>query len=184
MALARSFLALLVVFFASISQAAIENLFEVSPTIYRGSQPNEAADYQALKRLGIKTIVSLRNDGAFEEPIAKQFGFKFILFPMNAWTYPDDQMVDQALASLRDPENGKIFVHCWRGKDRTGLIVALHRVFVQGWDPKAAYDEWVAFGFWKGFVQYRHYYHRKTKALRSQTSHTLIPQADLVVAGN
>ncbi|HEX4923592.1 MAG TPA: tyrosine-protein phosphatase, partial [Bdellovibrionales bacterium] len=125
-----------------------------------------------------------RNDGAFEEKIAKHYGFKFILIPMSAWTYPDDAMVNQALAALRDPSNGVMFVHCLRGKDRTGLIVALHRVFAQGWAPRAAYDEWVSFGLWQGFVQFQYYFYKKTKAPQAIAHHTRILPADPVVAGN
>jgi hypothetical protein len=39
-----------------------------------------------------------------------------------------------------------VFVHCEHGKDRTGLVVALHRLQNRGWTVKAAYDEWVALG--------------------------------------
>ena len=41
------------------------------------------------------------------------------------------------------------FVHCEHGQDRTGLIVALYRVKVNGWDKPKSEKEMLALGFHK-----------------------------------
>jgi tyrosine-protein phosphatase SIW14 len=166
------------------SHASIENLFKVAEGVYRGGQPTELADYEKLRRLGIKTIISLRDDGAFEEQTANRYGFRFLLFPMSAWKTVDDAMVDRVLGAMINPTLGPIFIHCWRGKDRTGLIVALHRVLHEGWTPQKAYDEWVAFGLFRGFLQFRYYFYKKTRQVPQLGYRMLNPLVDLAAVGN
>jgi protein tyrosine/serine phosphatase len=52
-----------------------------------------------------------------------------------------------ALGALADASSYPIFVHCKKGLDRTGVVIALHRVFDQGWSPQDARAEMYALGF-------------------------------------
>jgi protein tyrosine phosphatase (PTP) superfamily phosphohydrolase (DUF442 family) len=167
-----------------LADAKIERFFRVSKNVYRGSQPTEPADYAALRELGIKTIVNLRNDGMFEKNVAEQYGFRFLMFPMSAWTYPKENLVNGALEALRDERNGPVFVHCLVGKDRTGLIVALYRVLDQGWTPTRAYYEWVDFGFNRIFIQLLYYFDKRTRGVLPSGYHMPSLQADPIAVGN
>jgi protein tyrosine phosphatase (PTP) superfamily phosphohydrolase (DUF442 family) len=40
-----------------------------------------------------------------------------------------------------DEASGPVFLHCRRGADRTGTLVAMYRIARQGWSVQAAYDE-------------------------------------------
>ena len=65
----------------------------------------------------------------------------FISQPMSGFWAPNDRQVNQTEAIMADASRRPIFVHCLHGEDRTGLIVGLHRVFHEGWDPAKAYQE-------------------------------------------
>ncbi|HVW99631.1 MAG TPA: tyrosine-protein phosphatase, partial [Candidatus Babeliaceae bacterium] len=43
-----------------------------------------------------------------------------------------------------------VFLHCFSGKDRTGIVVVFFRVYYEGWTWAKALDEWVQMGrhFW------------------------------------
>jgi protein tyrosine/serine phosphatase len=52
-----------------------------------------------------------------------------------------------------------VFVHCRRGADRTGVVVAVYRVCVEGWTKEDAIAEMMTGGFhfhssWQHLVRY------------------------------
>jgi hypothetical protein len=52
--------------------------------------------------------------------------------------------VDEAVAFLKvavDPGRAPVLVHCLHGADRTGVMVAVYRVAVQGWSKEEAVRE-------------------------------------------
>jgi protein tyrosine/serine phosphatase len=85
---------------------------------------------------------------------------------MSGYVAPNDQ--DVALIEnklLTDPSLRPAFVHCQHGRDRTGVVIALHRVFREqpAWSPKQAYDEMLAYGFQTSLHELLNYYFEKTK---------------------
>ncbi|MBK9294735.1 MAG: tyrosine-protein phosphatase [Oligoflexia bacterium] len=130
-------------------QAKIERLQNVTPGIWRGSQPTAKADFTQLQQMGIKTIINLQWDSSVEteREIAKSLGIKFINVPMRAREWPKDEDIKKIFNELLNEQNHPVFLHCRQGKDRTGLIFALFRVEVQGWKPWRAYKEWLELGF-------------------------------------
>ena len=38
-------------------------------------------------------------------------------------------------------------MHCWHGSDRTGTVIAMYRMVVQGWSREDALDELVNGGY-------------------------------------
>jgi len=47
---------------------------------------------------------------------------------------------------LNDAASGPVFVHCKRGADRTGTVIALYRMVHDGWDSKRALSEAKSYG--------------------------------------
>lgn len=43
--------------------------------------------------------------------------------------------------------NGNVLVHCLHGKDRTGMVIAAHRILVNRWPVTVAINEMQHFGF-------------------------------------
>jgi protein-tyrosine phosphatase len=54
---------------------------------------------------------------------------------------PSDDQVQKALAILNDQSAGPVFIHCRRGADRTGMVVACYRIQRDGWDREKALKE-------------------------------------------
>jgi protein tyrosine/serine phosphatase len=73
------------------------------------------------------------------------------LFKSQVILYEQGKGIAKLLQVIDDPKNQPVFIHCEHGKDRTGLIVALYRVFYQGWPKAKAHNEMIALGhsqFW------------------------------------
>jgi len=104
--------------------------------IYRGAQPM-GDDYDRLRKLGIRTVLKLNTSRTEEEMAAvATHGMRFIHIPFDAATIGragscDD--VARALDVIRDKSNWPIYVHCSRGRDRTGYLIGLYREQVQSW---------------------------------------------------
>jgi protein tyrosine/serine phosphatase len=120
--------------------------------IFRGIQPGDEEDYEYLRIQGVRTTLNLRKylkwqeKNLHEKADAHGFFYRHTGMP-TLWNEPKDAEVDEALHDLNDPALQPIYVHCRLGKDRTGLIVALHRVLDEQWTPCDAWKEWKSFGY-------------------------------------
>lgn len=52
----------------------------------------------------------------------------------------NEKDVIQALRLIKN-RKGSILIHCKHGSDRTGLVVAMYRIIVQGWSREEAINE-------------------------------------------
>jgi protein tyrosine/serine phosphatase len=121
-----------------IRQQGLPNLHRVTPNLYRGAQPT-AAGMRNLEQMGIKTVVNLR-DLHDDRSKLKGTQLRYVRLRVNTF-HPDyDEMV-AFLKAATDPANQPVFVHCQHGADRTGMMVALYRIAVQGWSKADAIRE-------------------------------------------
>ena len=128
---------------AQTAETELPRFQQVSDRLYRGAQPR-AGGLRRLRELGIDTIVNLRGTGDLtraEEAEARELGFNYFNVPLPNWGRPQDNRVRRILLIIAAPQNGRIFVHCKDGVDRTGTIVALHRVTHEGWSSDKALAE-------------------------------------------
>lgn len=141
------------------------DFYEVSPGFYRGGRLDEAG-VARLAKLGVKTIVNLENDTsavASEKRWAAAASITEVSSPMSGTWTPDDHQVDGLLATLADRSNYPLYIHCKKGMDRTGVIVALHRVVNEGWTVAAAARERDLLGFNGWLVLLDRYYAHRAK---------------------
>ncbi len=139
-----------------LSRPGLPNLHKVSDDLYRGAQPT-AEGMEQLDALGIKTIISLRSADT-DRKILHTTGPTYEHIPMVAWHAEDDDVV-RFLRIVTDESRLPVFVHCQRGADRTGLMVAVYRIAVQGWSKEQAIDEMTHGGFrfysgWRNLPRY------------------------------
>ncbi len=128
--------------------AGVPNYHTVAPGITRGAAPTTAG-LRALKKLGVHTIIDLRispKQVKAEKKQAGALGFTWVNIPMGAEP-PTQKQVDAFLAILARAPGESVFVHCQYGADRTGTMIGIYRVQVQGWSYTQAYAEMRKYGF-------------------------------------
>lgn len=136
--------------------------------IIRGGEPPLWQISELQKKYGLKTIISLDSDEKAtvkERAVATALGINHIWLPMPSIFYPKDSTVSKVLKAMSDPKNYPLYIHCYHGRDRTGLMVGLYRVFRQKWHPYVAYDEMRKFDFISYNFLYQRYWEDKTQHL-------------------
>ena len=117
---------------------------QVTKGLYRGGCPS-AMDLVKLKSMGINKIVSLDDEcGNSITSACEDLGLKHII-----WGLGDGK--DPKVAALKKriiptlTHDGPTYIHCFHGKDRTGMAVAMYRVY-HGWSVSKALEEAAKFG--------------------------------------
>jgi len=127
-----------------ISLPGVKNFFKVSDTLYRGAQPQKQG-FQELEKMGIKSIVNLRNSNDDQE-LMTGTKLEYFHIPMIAF-FPKKNKFKRFLEIVSNPANQPVFVHCKHGADRTGAAVALYRIKIQNWKIPDAINEMVNGGY-------------------------------------
>ncbi len=134
--------------FAIQENAGLQNFHQVNSHVYRGAQPTPDG-FKSLASLGIKTVIDLRGEEhseADEKRIVEANGMRYVSIPMKGMQTPSDEEISAALALMNDDTAGPVFVHCQRGADRTGAVVACYRIEHDHWDSDQAIKEARGFG--------------------------------------
>ncbi len=139
--------------FATINQPSaakeIKNFGNPDEGIYRGAQPSKEG-IKALKEMGVKTIINLRDDKKKikkEQKIVESLDMDFVSIPMSGLEGPDKRDVVRFIELLKNSQNKPIFFHCRRGAERAGIMWACYPVAVDGWAPDEAHAEMKKFKF-------------------------------------
>jgi predicted protein tyrosine phosphatase len=88
-------------------------------------------------------------DLAAERKIAADSGIKFLNFPMNGDGVAAPEQYTAALAAVcqAKAEGKPVLIHCHSGAQRTGGVVAMYRLLVEGKAPSEAYAEMRHYGY-------------------------------------
>ena len=141
---------------AKIEQPGLPNLHRVAPNLYRSAQPT-AGGFQAAEKLGVKTVINLRAwHSDDEEAAGTKLRIEHIRF--KTW-HPEDEEVVRFLQIVTRRGHGPWLVHCQHGADRTGTMIAIYRIAVQGWKKDDAIREMTSGGFgyhaiWSNLIRY------------------------------
>jgi protein tyrosine phosphatase (PTP) superfamily phosphohydrolase (DUF442 family) len=131
----------------------VGNFQKVNDHIYRGAQPT-GDGFANLKKLGIETVIDLREPGdrsALEQKVVTAAGMHYVSVPMYGMSRPSNESVQKVLGMLEDTSTGPVFVHCRRGADRTGAVIACYRVEHDRWKNQQALEEAKSMGMsWLG----------------------------------
>jgi tyrosine-protein phosphatase SIW14 len=121
----------------------INNFYQVDQHVFRGAQPTPEG-FQYLANLGVKTVLDLREAderSKFEERLVTAAGLKYVNVPMTGLMPPTEAETSRVLGILEDASAGPVFVHCKRGADRTGAVIAAYRIDHDGWENARALKE-------------------------------------------
>src|SRR5580693_2222974 len=121
----------------------LKNFQEVEASLYRGAQPSEEG-FRELAKLGVHTVVDLRGSGgrsSKEAQIVAGLGMQYVNVPLAGFKAPTPEQISKLLGIIENQSDGPVFVHCRRGADRTGTILALYRISHDHWGNEKALDE-------------------------------------------
>jgi tyrosine-protein phosphatase SIW14 len=122
----------------------VPNFATVDPApeaIYRGGQPSKEG-FKTLKEMGVKTVIDLRDDAVrWEKDVVTKHGMTYVNIPSNA-ARTSPTTIAAFLTAVSVAER-PIYVHCRRGRDRTGLEIACYRLVNQQdqWTREKAIDD-------------------------------------------
>jgi protein tyrosine phosphatase (PTP) superfamily phosphohydrolase (DUF442 family) len=127
----------------------IKNFGQMDERFYRGAQPKNLEDYQALAALGIKTVIDLTDDSKeYEQSMVESLGMKYVHIPMVGKKYPTEEATRAFLKTVTDSATGKFFVHCAGGRHRTGAMGAVYRYKFYHWNFDQVYKEMKQYDFY------------------------------------
>jgi tyrosine-protein phosphatase SIW14 len=115
----------------------------------RGSQP-EHGGIEALRRLGVKTIIDLRSTYDHTDEIgvaAERAGLRYYWLPLSVWNPPADKEAKDIISIVTDESKGPFYVFCSDGIHRTGEVSAIYRVMHDKWSVEQALKEMDELGF-------------------------------------
>jgi len=128
---------------AAPSIEGVRNFQRVDDHVYRGAQPTRDG-FANLSKLGIQTVIDLREPGdrsVTERKWVTGAGMRYVSVPMYGMATPSNESVLKVLELLEDRGTGPVFVHCKRGADRTGGVIACYRVEHDHWKNDQALAE-------------------------------------------
>jgi tyrosine-protein phosphatase SIW14 len=145
------------------------NFSLVARGIYRGSYPN-FRNYSFLRTLRLRSILFLCPEDY--SPMNKDFlehnNITLINVPMEGNKEPfkmiEPELVHQALVYITDARNHPIYIHCNKGKHRTGTVIGCLRK-LQLWTLTSIFDE------------YRRFAGIKARAIDQQYIELYVPSA-------
>jgi tyrosine-protein phosphatase SIW14 len=142
-------LVLVLLCLAPISRAAdtpvihIKNFAQVNDHLYRGGQPTQEG-IQQLAGAHVSLVIDLRepSEGTeAERRLVQGLGMKYVDVPFPRLAAPSPDQIKRVLSLIAPDDSGRTFVHCWRGKDRTGTVIACYRIQHDGWSAQRALRE-------------------------------------------
>jgi len=125
------------------SVPGIKNFDKVDAHVYRGAQPTDEG-FQYLAKIGVKTIIDLRETDSrsqAEQRVVSDAGMQYVNVPMTGHTPPTEAEITKILAVLEEGTTGPVFVHCQRGADRTGAVIAAYHIDHDKWDNSRALQD-------------------------------------------
>jgi len=129
--------------------SGLPNFKIVNDRILRGGQPSDDG-FKKLAERGVKTVVDLRwvdeHDIPREKQIVEADGMRFISVPMKGLSAPSLKQMTKVLGILEDSNSWPVFIHCRRGADRTGTVLACYRISHDHWQNQKALEEAKTYG--------------------------------------
>jgi tyrosine-protein phosphatase SIW14 len=139
--------------------SGLPNFHQVNPQLFRGAQPTPEG-LQQLNKLGIRTVIDLREAGersAAEKKIVEGLGMHYVSVPMKGMHTPESWQIAKVMGIIYDNSAGPVFVHCRRGADRTGTVIAVYRISHDGWNNGRALAEARSLGMSRFQTAMEHY---------------------------
>ena len=113
-------------------EKGVPNFGKLNDFIWRSGQPT-GEGYKALAMQGLKTVVNLREEYPQDKDIVPE-GVKYVYIPITDQQAPTPEQAKQFLEVASNSDNWPLLVHCHGGEGRAGVMSALVRRSLDGWD--------------------------------------------------
>lgn len=127
-----------------LEKPGLKNLHQISTNLYRCAQPDQKGMAE-LEKLGIKTVINLRGFHGDTDEL-KRTTLRGERIHFNTW-HAEDEDVVKFLKIVTRTNGAPFVVHCLHGSDRTGTMIAIYRIAVEGWTKDEAIEEMTKGGF-------------------------------------
>ena len=115
----------------------------VDDHVYRGRQPRRD-ELPELAKIGIRTVLDLRG-GPVHEPREKKeveaAGMQYVGIRLSGLFAPTYGEMSRILSVLQDAKLRPVFVHCRRGDDRAGMVIACYCIVHDHWTNEQTFAE-------------------------------------------
>lgn len=122
-----------------VKEKGVPNFGKLNTNIWRSGQPTSEG-YKALAADGLKTVVNLRAEFPQDKDLLPA-GVNYVYIPIKDDHEPTVEQAKQFMAVASDPKNWPLLVHCKGGEGRAGVMSALVRYSMDGWDHKMVMQE-------------------------------------------
>jgi protein-tyrosine phosphatase len=167
------------------SNVHIKNFGQMDERFFRGAEPKNLEDIQALKSLGVNTVIDLQAEpNSSERGWVESTGMRYVNIPMVDKAYPKPEWVAQFLKTVDDPATGKFFVHCAGGRHRTGAMGAVYRYEKYGWNYDQVYAEMKQYDFYTswGHGDFKTFVEDYWKRMQARPAQVAAPTSETVAA--
>ncbi|MBA3994780.1 MAG: hypothetical protein C0469_14775 [Cyanobacteria bacterium DS2.3.42] len=114
------------------------NFKQENAFLYRGPAPT-IKRLNELKAMGIKTIVSVRNNpNPKKAAYAEKIGLKWMTVKTSVMRSPKEEDIRKFINIVSNPANQPVYVCCVGGRDRSVFYVTAYKIAVEGADPEEA----------------------------------------------
>ncbi len=108
------------------------NFGKLNDNIWRSGQPTREG-YRGLAAAGLKTVVNLRQECPQDKDLLPE-GINSVYIPIKDDHEPTVEQAKEFMKVASDPKNWPLLVHCKGGEGRAGVMSALVRHSMDGWE--------------------------------------------------
>ena len=102
--------------------------------IYRSGQPSPAQLEDWIRKYNLRTLLVLKPTlRAYEKELAEKHGVNLHHIVVSTKQGLPESQWQEIKQIMTEEENLPLLLHCHSGADKTGTVMALYRVEVQGW---------------------------------------------------
>lgn len=143
------------------SESGVPNLLLVRSRVLRSGQPPPGS-WSYLAGLGVTDVIKLDFDDEGLDTGALAADVEVHYVPIqpstrlgigvveDVFSEPDRSTlleIERLVREIRNVPTKTWLIHCWNGRDRTGLVVGMIRMMVDGWDKRRAWREMLDRGY-------------------------------------
>ena len=139
----------------------IRSFRRVDGYVYRGGKPS-VEKIRVLKNMGIDTIIDFTNGNDslgninYEERTAKSLGMSYINLPFSPSENPPEEHIEKFFKIVEHArkDNKKVYIHCQRGHDRTGLFASMYKLKYNIADIETCIREMLEYGHNRNYISH------------------------------